>query len=190
MQFKCNRVISDTYNAAHNLICPTAYKCITDRYRQLSSAKQRIKLSTTAKYTMYIKVQPVKKPPNAVVTKPKTIPRSRPPTKLSQFQEKCGCFMGGFNYFKLYLATCCNHCYVYLVKNGLTWAERIFWFVFLAISNYFCISIALQSVSRFMTKNSYMGIERNYFEWNTTLPSLTICPMERLDKEEFEKYCQ
>ncbi|XP_075153892.1 pickpocket 10 [Haematobia irritans] len=98
--------------------------------------------------------------------------------------------LGGLRYFQLYLATCCNHCYVYLVKNGLTWFERIFWFILIALAHFASIHVATKSIDRFLTKNAYMGIERNYFSWNTSLPSLTICPMERLDKELFDDYCR
>lgn len=110
--------------------------------------------------------------------------------KNSRRITACSLIVDGFDYFKLYLATCCNHCYVYLVKNGLTWLERIFWFILIAISHYASIYIAMQSIDRFLTKNAYMGIERDYFSWNTSLPSLTICPMERLDRELFNAYCQ
>lgn len=111
-------------------------------------------------------------------------------SQKSRISNNCGFIRWGFNYFKLYLGTCCNHCYVYLVKNGLIWLERLFWFILIAISHYASIYIAMKSIDRFMTKNAYMGIERDYFSWNTTLPSLTICPMERLDHERFDAYCE
>ncbi|XP_073821256.1 pickpocket 10 [Musca autumnalis] len=111
------------------------------------------------------------------------------PSKKPRRAAICGLIIEAFEYFKLYLATCCNHCYVYLVKEGLTWAERIFWLILIAVSHYASLYIAMQSIDRFLTKNAYMGIERDYFSWNTSLPSLTICPMERLDREVFNQYC-
>lgn len=93
-------------------------------------------------------------------------------------------------YIKLYLETCVAHCYVYLAKEGLTLLERVFWFVLMLICHYFCFFIAMESITRFMDKNSYVGIERNYFNWNTTLPSVTICPMERIKVDKFEHYCE
>ncbi|KAM7352655.1 pickpocket 10 [Cochliomyia hominivorax] len=95
-----------------------------------------------------------------------------------------------WNYIKLYLEICCVHCYAYLVKNGLTKLERIFWLILMIICHYFCFFIAMQAITRFMNKNSYVGIERNYFDWNTTLPSVTICPMERLNHEKFNDFCE
>lgn len=96
----------------------------------------------------------------------------------------------GLYYFKLYLESCCAHGYVYLVRNGLTLLERLFWLILLSISHYVCFHIAWQSIMRFMEKNSYVGLERNYFDWNTTLPSVTICPMERLNHQKFDDYCE
>uniref|UniRef100_A0A1I8PSK4 Uncharacterized protein n=1 Tax=Stomoxys calcitrans TaxID=35570 RepID=A0A1I8PSK4_STOCA len=99
-------------------------------------------------------------------------------------------FLGGFKHFQLYLATCCNHCYVYLVKNGLTWFERFFWLILIAMANYATIYVAWKSIDRYLTKNAFIGIDRDYLKWNTTLPSVTICPMERLDRQLFNAYCQ
>ena len=96
----------------------------------------------------------------------------------------------GLYYFKLYLESCCAHGYVYLVRDGLTLLERLFWLILLSISHYVCFYIAWQSIMRFTEKNSYVGLERNYFDWNTTLPSVTICPMERLNHQKFDDYCK
>lgn len=133
---------------------------------------------------MYIEVQPPPLPPQPNVKE----------NKLNKKQSPCwhktkGLLLSILHYNKLYLETCVAHCYVYLVKNGLTLLERIFWFILMAVCHYFCIFISMQSVMRFMNKNSYVGIERNYFDWNTTLPSVTICPMERLNRHKFDDFC-
>ncbi|XP_046812638.1 uncharacterized protein LOC124421449 [Lucilia cuprina] len=143
---------------------------------------------------MYIKVQPIQPTPPPSYHLANTVQ----PSKQKKIIKKSNpgwhrvkkILLSIWYYFKLYLETCVAHCYVYLVRNGLTMLERIFWFILMAICHYFCFFIALQSVTRFMSKNSYVGIERNYFDWNTTLPSVTICPMERLNKEKFDHFCE
>lgn len=117
------------------------------------------------------------------------------PKKLKRKSHNCAYrvkkdLLSFWNYIKLYLETCAVHCYAYLVKNGLTLLERIFWLILMIICHYFCFFIATQAITRFMSKNSYVGIERNYFDWNTTLPSVTICPMERLSHDKFGNYCE
>ncbi|KAI8041888.1 hypothetical protein M5D96_003183 [Drosophila gunungcola] len=68
--------------------------------------------------------------------------------------------------------------------------EKFLWFVLLFVSIYFCIIVCLSSIDRYYTKSTHIGLERNYHFWNTTLPSLTICPMERLDNTLFADYCR
>lgn len=141
---------------------------------------------------MFVQERPVVPPPNIHYVRnlpAKKIVKEKKKTKSCLHKVK-NFVLNCLSYFKLYLETCCAHGYVYLVRNGLTLLERIFWLILLAISHYVCFYIALQSIMRFMEKNSYVGIERNYFDWNTTLPSVTICPLERINHKKFDDYCE
>lgn len=67
---------------------------------------------------------------------------------------------------------------------------RVLWLALVIISMYFCVEIGLQSVDRYYTKSTVVGLERDYYYWNTTMPSVTICPLIRLDTKLFDDYCR
>ncbi|EDW63297.2 uncharacterized protein Dvir_GJ13850, partial [Drosophila virilis] len=72
----------------------------------------------------------------------------------------------------------------------LLFLERLLWFILLIASIYFCIISCLSSVHRFHTKSTHIGLERNSYYWNTSMPSITICPMRRINETLFDKYCR
>ncbi|EDW76036.1 uncharacterized protein Dwil_GK14883 [Drosophila willistoni] len=94
------------------------------------------------------------------------------------------------DYIKLYFNNCCIHGFRYIVKPMLIVFERSLWCALLVVSIYFCINVCLSSVDRYYTKSTHIGLERNYHFWNTTLPSLTVCPMQRLNDSLFSSYCR
>lgn len=52
------------------------------------------------------------------------------------------------------------------------------------------IYLSKNHLNRYQTNNIVLTIERDHYFWNTTLPSLTICPVRnRIDKDLFEEYC-
>lgn len=57
----------------------------------------------------------------------------------------------------------------------------------------FCATIllSLDSLNRYKTKSTVVSIERDHYYWNTTLPSITICPIvKRIDQNRFDEYCE
>ncbi|KAH8287901.1 hypothetical protein KR018_006959 [Drosophila ironensis] len=94
------------------------------------------------------------------------------------------------SFFVLYFDNCCIHGFRYLVQTMLILLERILWLMLLAVSIYFCIIICLASIDRYYTKSTHIGLERNYHFWNTTVPSLTVCPMQRLNDSYFAEFCR
>lgn len=57
-------------------------------------------------------------------------------------------------------------------------------------SIYFCVDIGLESFDRYQSKSTVATIENDHYYWNATLPSLTVCPMDRICKEKFDDYCE
>ncbi|XP_016974859.2 acid-sensing ion channel 5 [Drosophila rhopaloa] len=94
------------------------------------------------------------------------------------------------HFIALYFNNCCIHGFRYLVKAMLVVFEKFLWLVLLFVSIYFCIVVCLSSIDRYYTKSTHIGLERNYYFWNTTFPSVTICPMHRLDSALFGDYCR
>lgn len=52
---------------------------------------------------------------------------------------------------------------------------------------YSFILISLATLSRYYNNPTVISLERNYMEWNTTLPAATLCPMQKYDEEAFNK---
>ncbi|XP_037708195.1 uncharacterized protein LOC119546157 [Drosophila subpulchrella] len=94
------------------------------------------------------------------------------------------------HFMVLYFNNCCIHGFRYLTRAMLMFFEKFLWFTLLVVSIYFCIVVCLSSIDRYYTKSTHIGLERNYIFWNTTLPSLTVCPMDRLNISIFADYCR
>ncbi|XP_016995063.2 pickpocket protein 19 [Drosophila takahashii] len=94
------------------------------------------------------------------------------------------------NFIILYFNNCCIHGFRYLTRAMLIFFEKFLWFTLLVVSIYFCIVVCLSSIDRYYTKSTHIGLERNYIFWNTSLPSVTVCPMDRLNITFFSDYCR
>ncbi|XP_055542794.1 uncharacterized protein LOC129728381 [Wyeomyia smithii] len=81
------------------------------------------------------------------------------------------------------------HGIAYLGKSFLHIMEKSMWISLIAVSLYFCAKLSLESWERFQTKSTVVTIEKDHYYWNISMPSLTICPMNRIDRELFFDYC-
>lgn len=114
---------------------------------------------------------------------------------LLLFCEKSG--IHGFFYFAqsnlmaLEKYTRCNNLsYKTLIISILNLCCRLFWLLLIISAFYLCTLVSLQSWDRYQTKSTVITVEKDYYYWNTTLPSLTICPQdERINKSLFFRYC-
>lgn len=53
------------------------------------------------------------------------------------------------------------------------------------------MDVALGSINKYISKTTVIGVEKDYMFWNTSIPSMTLCPTEnRLDEIEVRKYCK
>lgn len=53
-----------------------------------------------------------------------------------------------------------------------------------------CSLLSLQSWNRYQYKSTVTTVEKDYYYWNTTLPSLTVCPYdERINRSLLFRYC-
>ncbi|XP_055854118.1 sodium channel protein Nach isoform X2 [Episyrphus balteatus] len=80
------------------------------------------------------------------------------------------------------------HGFIYLSKVGLHFVERILWLVFICIAFFGVISLSHRTWERFQTSPIVMSMDRNKLVWNTSFPSLTVCPHKRLDDNKIDEY--
>ncbi|XP_023297397.2 sodium channel protein Nach isoform X1 [Lucilia cuprina] len=80
------------------------------------------------------------------------------------------------------------HGFVYLAKIGLSLIERTLWFAFICVAIFSIISLSRRTWQRFQTSPMVISMDRNKLVWNTSFPSLTVCPHKRIDELKVEEY--
>ncbi|XP_037959281.1 uncharacterized protein LOC119688686 [Teleopsis dalmanni] len=80
------------------------------------------------------------------------------------------------------------HGITYLVKEQLTSIEKILWFILIIVSIFFTVVLSLQSIDRFNRKSTVISLERDSYNFITSMPGATICPIKRLDKGLYDAY--
>lgn len=53
-----------------------------------------------------------------------------------------------------------------------------------------CTSLAQRTWSRYQTSPMVITMDRNKFFWNTSFPSLTVCPHSRIDEYKLAEYME
>ncbi|KPU76597.1 uncharacterized protein Dana_GF13278 [Drosophila ananassae] len=80
------------------------------------------------------------------------------------------------------------HGFIYLAKLGLNFIERMLWFAFICVALFSIISLSKRTWHRFQTSPMVISMDRNKLVWNTSFPSLTVCPHKRIDELKVEEY--
>ncbi|XP_068147409.1 sodium channel protein Nach, partial [Drosophila tropicalis] len=80
------------------------------------------------------------------------------------------------------------HGFIYLAKLGLNFLERMLWFAFICVALFSIISLSKRTWLRFQTSPMVISMDRNKLVWNTSFPSLTVCPHKRIDELKVEDY--
>ncbi|XP_022226781.2 uncharacterized protein LOC111077000 isoform X2 [Drosophila obscura] len=80
------------------------------------------------------------------------------------------------------------HGFIYLAKLGLNFVERMIWFAFICVALFSIISLSKRTWQRFQTSPMVISMDRNKLVWNTSFPSLTVCPHKRIDELKVEEY--
>lgn len=93
-------------------------------------------------------------------------------------------------FMKNFLAHGALHGITYLGMSLLHGIEKLMWLALIMIAVYFCGLLSLESWERFQTKSTVVTIEKDHYYWNISMPSLTICPMNRIDEKLFHQFCE
>lgn len=62
------------------------------------------------------------------------------------------------------------------------------WFAFICVALFSIISLSKRTWHRFQTSPMVISMDRNKLVWNTSFPSLTVCPHKRIDELKVEDY--
>lgn len=80
------------------------------------------------------------------------------------------------------------HGFVYVMNYSLHFLERWLWYVCIISALVACSSLARSTWTRFQTSPTVITMDRNKFFWNTSFPTLTICPHKRIDELKVGNY--
>uniref|UniRef100_A0A1I8PIK6 Sodium channel protein Nach n=1 Tax=Stomoxys calcitrans TaxID=35570 RepID=A0A1I8PIK6_STOCA len=69
-----------------------------------------------------------------------------------------------------------------------TFLFRTLWFTFICVAVFSIISLSRRTWERFQTSPMVISMDRNKLVWNTSFPSLTVCPHKRIDELKVEEY--
>lgn len=96
------------------------------------------------------------------------------------------------NFVKKYLELFCEkgaiHGINFLALN-IHYVEKLCWLGLLIASMYFCVNFGIESWDRYQYRSTVVTIENDHYYWNSTLPALTVCPMNRISQLKFDEYC-
>ncbi|XP_069964001.1 sodium channel protein Nach [Bactrocera oleae] len=116
-----------------------------------------------------------------------------PLKRLSRAEEKAqaaklGIFLKGREFIFEFLQGSSIHGFIYLAKIGLSIVERMIWLAFICVALFAIISLSKRTWERFQTSPMVISMDRNKLVWNTSFPSLTVCPHKRIDEVKVEEY--
>lgn len=100
-----------------------------------------------------------------------------------------------FDFISFHLSTLmfiitAQKCMLFLGKwttNGLG-HRRLLWITCICIAIFGTASLTQRTWNRFQTSPMVISMDRNKFVWNTSFPSLTVCPHKRIDATKLDDY--
>lgn len=78
--------------------------------------------------------------------------------------------------------------FAFIPKYYATFVSRMLWFAFICVALFSIISLSKRTWHRFQTSPMVISMDRNKLVWNTSFPSLTVCPHKRIDELKVEEY--
>ncbi|KAL7015092.1 hypothetical protein ACKWTF_016271 [Chironomus riparius] len=73
------------------------------------------------------------------------------------------------------------HGFKYIFSSKLNIFERLMWLILFILTSYAAYSISSTQYERYVANPTVISLERDYREWNGTLPAITICYHKRID---------
>lgn len=105
---------------------------------------------------------------------------SKPPQTLrSKLTHELTIFT---SYFNGCSTQSCLHGVRYIFCSFLHPIERLFWLILFTLAIFYAYHISSMQYSRYIASPTVISLERDYREWNGTLPAITICYHKRVDE--------
>ncbi|XP_026469788.1 uncharacterized protein LOC113373725 [Ctenocephalides felis] len=95
-----------------------------------------------------------------------------------------------FNYMVHTLSAISSHGIIHIVKPGRHPSENIIWFITCIFSVWMTMHVAKHFWSRLEERPTITSVERDRFEWNTTFPTITLCPHWNVNQTAMEIFAR
>lgn len=118
---------------------------------------------------------------------------SKNPIQPSTMTQQAAPFLQYWNYFKQFynfletLIVKSNiHGVKHIFNSKFHFIERLFWLTLVLAASYSAYLISSSQYERYVANPTVISLERDYRDWNGTLPAITVCYHRRLDEEKAE----
>lgn len=95
-----------------------------------------------------------------------------------------------FSFFDQFGEKSSLHGLKYIFSSKLNIFERLLWVVLFILTSYAAFSISSTQYERYVANPTVISLERDYREWNGTLPAITICYHKRIDDKRAKELIQ
>ncbi|XP_026282493.1 sodium channel protein Nach-like [Frankliniella occidentalis] len=101
-------------------------------------------------------------------------------------KKRCLTFKSVFNFLYLVMKTSSIHGFNHMTDEKRHILERMVWFVFLVLGCWGAVEVSRSTWKHYQENPTVISMERDYKEWNTSFPSVTICPTVKYDEAAVE----
>ncbi|KAK3932274.1 Pickpocket protein 11 [Frankliniella fusca] len=102
-------------------------------------------------------------------------------------KRRCLTFKSVFSFLYLVMKTSSIHGFNHLTDEKRHIFERLLWFVFLVLGCWGAVEVSRSTWKHYQENPTVISMERDYKEWNTSFPSVTICPTIKYDEASVEQ---
>lgn len=91
-------------------------------------------------------------------------------------------------YIIKYVSQSSTHCWRYLVDRKLSIYERVLWIFFIIAAIFGVVVINYATLLKYTESPIVISIDKDHYYWNTTFPSITVCPLSKINKSLLDDY--
>ncbi|XP_065206755.1 sodium channel protein Nach-like [Planococcus citri] len=88
----------------------------------------------------------------------------------------------GIKFLKIFVSATSIHGLIHFTGPRIHLIERMLWLISFVLCLYGATILSLSTWKRYQETPTVISMERNWKDWNTSFPSITICPTEKYDE--------
>ncbi|XP_025203335.1 pickpocket protein 11-like [Melanaphis sacchari] len=95
-----------------------------------------------------------------------------------------------FNFVNLFFSSSNIHGLNHLTDKRRHYIEKLIWVIAICLSIYGSAILGSSTWNRYQENPTVISMDREYKEWATALPAITLCPMNKIDDQLFNGFIQ